>query len=230
MTRSVVAALLAFMAAPLSAQSFHTLSSARQPRGERELNLDVEFVAGRFHLTRDGTGALYRSRMSYNEERFRPAYGRHEIVYKRQCVFAGTTNQSAYLKDETGNRRFWPVTVNKIEIDALRCDRDQLWAEALHRFQNGEHWWLEDQALQQLAAAQQDNRYDEDVVWEDKLRDYLENKDKVTLGQLLRDALDIPIQYQSRTEQNRVIRILNHLGWRRLDRRVDNQRVWRKGA
>src|SRR5690349_1044539 len=72
MTRSVVAALLAFMAAPLSAQSFHTLSSARQPRGERELNLDVEFVAGRFHLTRDGTGALYRSRMSYNEERFRP--------------------------------------------------------------------------------------------------------------------------------------------------------------
>ena len=73
MTRlPVLAALFTLAGGPLAAQSFHTLSSARQPRGERELNLTVEFVAGRFRLTRDGTGALYRSRMSYNEDRFRP--------------------------------------------------------------------------------------------------------------------------------------------------------------
>jgi predicted P-loop ATPase len=67
----------------------------------------------------------------------RPPFGRKEIELKRGVVFFGTTNNERYLIDETGNRRFNPVYVDKLNFKALLRDRDQLWAEALHTFQFG---------------------------------------------------------------------------------------------
>lgn len=80
--------------------------------------------------------------LSRREEKFRPAYGRNEVIVPRQCVFAGTTNESEYLVDSTGNRRFWCVAVSKVDVAAIERDRDQLWAEAAHRFDAGERWHL----------------------------------------------------------------------------------------
>jgi putative DNA primase/helicase len=64
--------------------------------------------------------------MSPSTGRFRPPYGRHTIEVPRESVFAGTVNHDAYLKDETGDRRFWPVRCGTIRIEDLRRDRDQL--------------------------------------------------------------------------------------------------------
>lgn len=80
-------------------------------------------------------------------DQFRPAYGRKTEIYPRQCVFFATTNENNFLKGDTGNRRFWPLNTGmqlpKRGIkDIDDKERDQLWAEAKMRYDNGEKLYL----------------------------------------------------------------------------------------
>jgi putative DNA primase/helicase len=72
----------------------------------------------------------------------------------RQCVFASPVNHGTYLRDETGERRFWPVVCGEIDIQALQRARDQIWAEANARLRSGASWWLETPDLVRLAGDQ----------------------------------------------------------------------------
>lgn len=83
-----------------------------------------------------------RSFISRNIDEMRLPYGRVMRKFYRRCVFVGTTNSHEPLKDQEGSRRFWPVTVGKVDIPGVAAVRDQLWAEALHRYHEGEPWWL----------------------------------------------------------------------------------------
>lgn len=75
-------------------------------------------------------------------DRYRPPYGHQPVDRPRRCVIAATTNETTYLRDHAGDRRFWPVTAGSIDTDALAADRDQLFAEAVVRYQSGEAWHL----------------------------------------------------------------------------------------
>ena len=90
------------------------------------------------------------------EDTYRPAYGRHTVVYPRQCLFYGTTNDPDFLKDKSGNRRFWPVEVEGFDrgrLLGLEEEVDQLWAEAVARWRGGEVLWMDDEEL--WAAAEE---------------------------------------------------------------------------
>lgn len=80
--------------------------------------------------------------LSNRHDRFRPPYGHHEQVFPRRCVFIGTTNKYDYLQDPTGGRRFWPVKCSKVDIDYIKSQRDQLFAEAYDYVLAEEPHWI----------------------------------------------------------------------------------------
>lgn len=91
---------------------------------------------------------IVKAFISRTSDRFRSPYGRRTEEYPRQCVFAGSTNNLMFLKDRTGNRRFWPITGDKNRKtknawDITQNDIDQLWAEAYYYWSNGESLVLE---------------------------------------------------------------------------------------
>ncbi|MDY5509507.1 virulence-associated E family protein [Dysosmobacter sp.] len=87
--------------------------------------------------------------LSKREDTYRPAYARRAATFPRQCVFFGTTNEAEWLKDRTGNRRFWPITVTRrMDRAALERVADQVWAEAKVCWEKGETLWLDDPELE----------------------------------------------------------------------------------
>lgn len=100
------------------------------------------------------------------EDSFRPAYGRTVETYPRQCVFFGSTNRTDFLNDPTGNRRFLPVDINEKAITkdaAVDLDEevDQVWAEAVALYKNGETLYLSQEEAT-LARAEQDKHSETD--------------------------------------------------------------------
>lgn len=93
--------------------------------------------------------------ISRQTDKVRPPYGKRYVESHRQCVFFGTTNAEEYLRDKTGNRRFWPVKVHEVDFEGLSADRDQLWAEAMFIYDNvGEKLYLEDEVKTQAEEIQ----------------------------------------------------------------------------
>jgi predicted P-loop ATPase len=114
-----------------------------------------------------------KSFLSAVSDYFRMPYGVRPQHVPRTNIFAASVNDETPLTDPTGNRRFWPIRCGKINIDALKRDRDQLWAEAVERYRKREPWWLETVELNQLAAEEQDARY-EPGVWDQIILAWLE--------------------------------------------------------
>jgi predicted P-loop ATPase len=118
----------------------------------------IEF--GELTNYKKSTSEAYKAFISKQEDSYRPAYGRKVEIYPRQCVFFATTNEPAFLKGDTGNRRFWTVECDKTDIlkdvwDELPQERDQIWAEALHRYREGEKLYLPNE-LEKAAQMRQD--------------------------------------------------------------------------
>jgi predicted P-loop ATPase len=169
---------------------------------------------------------LLKSFVSRDTERYRPSYGRREVIEPRQCCFIGTTNKTAYLRDETGGRRFWPVKVGEIQIEKLRRDRDQLFAEAVTRVDEGEPWWPDAEFERRYIAPEQDLRFEADI-WEQMIADYVAHRAEVTVLEVARDALSIETPRLSTADRNRITAVLESLGWRRGKREM-HRRPWKR--
>jgi predicted P-loop ATPase len=169
---------------------------------------------GELSSMRAGRVDRVKAFMSRSADKFRPPYGRRTIEQPRQCVFVGTVNDSAYLPDDTGNRRWWPLKCTKIDIDGLREVRDQLWAEARDRYLAGEKWFLDTIELNRTAAEEASSRYQEDP-WHQTVHDWLRSRTDVSVNDVLREALFRTVDKLEQRDLNRVARCLRAMGWER---------------
>ena len=185
----------------------------------------------------------------------RPLYENYRKT-PRRCIFVGTTNRNDYLRDETGGRRFWPLKVlQQIDVKTVWHERAQWFAEALHRVEAGERWWIDNGQEQGLATVEQDARYEEDI-WFHAIAVYLSpeqrakenppattgtqqmaemlNKkragDFVTTKQVAENALNIEMKNARSAEGARINRIVHKLGWISAREYLDHVQVrgWRR--
>jgi predicted P-loop ATPase len=148
------------------------------------------------------------------EDRARPAYGRFRENRPRRCIFIGTTNAEEYLRDQTGNRRFWPVATRAIDLETLERDRDQLWAEAATLEARGESIVLP-RALWPAAFEAQEKRLEGDP-WVDVLADVsgsLINGAYRVSTKVVWEKLGIPPEGQYPTARTRLNDAMRRLGW-----------------
>ena len=116
---------------------------------EGRLFLEVSELDGLNHKAASAVKAM----LSTQRDSSRMSYGRMTTNRQRQFVFFGSTNDSTFLIDDTGNRRFWPVQCKPmagskmVDLQGLKRDRDQLWAEAVHRFDQGESYELPERTM-----------------------------------------------------------------------------------
>jgi predicted P-loop ATPase len=159
--------------------------------------------------------AALKAFITRTTERYRPSYGRKEVIEERQCTFIGTTNKATYLRDETGGRRFWPVKVGTIDIEALQHDRDKLFAEAVMAYRrSGEKWWPDAEFEQKHIAPQQDARYEADA-WEQAIAEWLAkqtDRTNITVLKIAREALFMDTPKIGTADQRRITAALERMG------------------
>lgn len=164
--------------------------------------------------------------ISRRTDKFRAPYERMPRSYRRECVFVGTTNEAEYLKDASGGRRFLPVRADgSVDVERIKLDRDQLWAEAVHLFAESYAFWI----LPDDAPAEQARRYIGDS-WEGRIERWLSGKWEVdkhlpnrllnhvgplgwtTTDELLQHAIGMDPAKHTKAEQARVANIMKRFG------------------
>lgn len=117
--------------------------------------------------------------ISKQTDRFRVAYGHYTQDFARQCIFIGTTNKVDFLRDETGGRRFWPMTVNPDNVEVkwsnlTKDEIDQIWAEAKHYYDNGEELYLEPELEKEMQDIQ--SKHTEESPYVGIIEEFLNTK------------------------------------------------------
>jgi len=172
--------------------------------------------------------------LSQSTDLFRVPYGKATEAFPRRGIIVGSTNRdSGFLVDETGNRRFWviPVTCtlqNPIDVPNLLIERDAIWAAAVAAYRAGETSIL---TIDQESQVQTENTtYLVESPWVAPIDAWLKaphNQPKViTTGLLLAEAIQKPIERQTRSDQMQVGNILRDLGYVRKRTTVDGCLKW----
>ena len=157
-------------------------------------------------------------------------YARFVTEMKRQFVLAGTTNNYDYLKDATGNRRYWALTVSKVDKHYINDNREQMWAEAVFLYKEGIYLGLEGEEIE-LAEYEQAKRLEEDV-WESAVRDaLLEFTGRSFQTSDLLNKMSLALKDQDARAAIRVKNVLKKLGYDNRPTRMGHsvKRMWSHG-
>jgi predicted P-loop ATPase len=174
--------------------------------------------------------AHLKAMLSRQYDRGRMAYGRVTTEMPRQFIIFGTTNDHVYLRDLTGNRRFWPLQVKEFDIDVIERDRDQLWAEAAQREATGVSIRLQ-QKLWTVAGEQQDQRMVHDP-WRELLTDLLDGMNGKVQTTDLWNALGVDAERRTQEQNYRLGSAMKAMGFERKILKFEgkNRRCYVRGS
>lgn len=146
-------------------------------------------------------------------DQVRPPYGRDILEMNRPSIIVGSTNETEFLADPTGNRRYWvvPVSIPDIPLHQLAEERDRIWAAAVHAFKSGEGWTLPPE-MRMVASADASN-YSFSDPWEERIFDYCSDLRQVTTTELLANAIQLDIAQMDKRAEMRVTSLLRSSGW-----------------
>jgi len=158
------------------------------------------------------------------DDQFRAPYEKETEHHPRKCVFVGTTNNNDFLADNTGNRRFWIVDVQKkIDIEAFIAVRDQLWAEAVSYYKAGEVWWLTD--AEEKLSAEKTTGFEQDVPESETILMFGRDNKSFSLKDLM---VHLKLYYPSKlAHKQHYAGVLTKLGFRKHKRLYAGRKVWR---
>lgn len=192
--------------------------------------------------TRRASSERVKKFLSARTDHFVPKFANEPIDVPRRSVFVATTNDGEVFADSTGNRRFWPVTVKDIDIEAMRRDAPQLLAEGLVAFRAGESWWFDAEQEKLALPHQEAHRIVDawepiilpwlDAEWPEghhdaKKQGKLRADTGITVAEVLGLCLGIQVAKFAQADQNRTAKILQRAGWVRRKARIVGGREWR---
>lgn len=150
--------------------------------------------------------------MSTTHDVYRRPYAAEPDSYPRHFIICGTTNQSEFLTDSTGNRRFWVVNINNtIDTVAVNDMRDNVWAATLKLYLNGEPWFLNETEAAQ--SAEDTSQYEQIHPWLEKVSAYMARHNPCTLGDIMENALGFETsRLNDKKAQTEVSDILKKMG------------------
>lgn len=159
--------------------------------------------------------------LSRSSDSIRRPYGADVEDVPRASIFVGTTNKSEFLKDPTGERRYWVIECNdsigEIDLETLAKERDAIWAAAKSAYQNNEQWWLnqeEDRLLAQINEV-----FTDSDTWESDITNWLTNRSETTVKEILCECFHLQPAEHKKSEQMRVADILTKMGWYKDNKR-----------
>ena len=184
-------------------------------------------------MTTKKVQAITKAFLSRSTDRARMPYERLPRDVARQCIFISTTNEDRFLQDETGDRRFWPIEIGKLNEEGIRANLDLFYAEAFHLYKKGEFLYLKPE-VEAMARELQAAHFNGDE-WQDVIEKYLA-KEKIDFVQ----GIDLWKGALGRTEassfdiksQKRISNILKHLKWKSAFKSIDGRSVrgYKKGG
>jgi hypothetical protein len=148
---------------------------------------------------------------------YRPPYGKVARTFPRSNVFVGTTNDSEFLTDATGDRRYWVVESCEVDVEGIERDRAQLWAEAVRLYEAGVRWWLncEQEEEREISNA----RFRQVDPWQALIADWALGRAAFSVEELLVDGLDVKPGQLRHGDRLRAIKVLRILGYEEERRR-----------
>jgi len=205
------------------------------PLGDKDAYINIRGCWGYEMAEMDSfnkaTVSTAKTFMSSHTDNYRPPFGTKNVKYPRQTVLIGSVNHAVYLTDTSGNRRYWPVWADRINVGWLKNNREQLWAEALHRCRDNQIHWIDNKKEPELAALikyEQALREHPDA-WEAALFIWMDGgdcmKEHYSTVDILMDVIKMDLRSINKSHEMKLSNAMEKLGWQKKRKRVEGYNV-----